>query len=105
MKTHNNIEIMNERMSKKQIAKTKRMGFRLDTSDNTWGKYEKDELKRRKIFYWCLHGKRTCWICTSSHKHIMETKDGVNTTRLKEFKEKKRWKQPKVIIYKHGCFR
>ena len=98
MKQNNNVEFKNERMSEKQITKTKRMGFRLDKSDNTWGKYEKDKIMRKKIFDWCLHGKRTCWICISSHKDIMETK----TIKKKKKKKKKNWKP---IIYKHACFR
>ena len=100
MKQNNNVEIMNEGISKKQIIKIKRMGLRLCKSDNIWGMYQKDGTKRRKIFNWCLNGKITCWIRTFAYTHIMKTKDGVNATRLNKLKKrKKKWK-PR--IYKRG---
>jgi hypothetical protein len=99
MKQNNNVEIMNEGISKNQTIKIKRMGLSLDKSDNIWGMYQKDGTKRRKIFNWCLNGKITCWIRTFAYTHIMETKDGVNTTCEKALKKKK-WK-PRLIIYEH----
>ncbi len=76
MKQHNNVEIKHESMSEEQIAMVKRGGLRLSRADNIWGKYERERIQRRQIFDWCINEKLTCWICTSSHKHIMETRDG-----------------------------
>jgi len=103
MKTNNNVEIKNQRMSKKQIANIKRMGLRLDKSDNTWSVYEKDGPQRRKIFDWCLDAKFNCWIRTFDYTHIIETRDGLNAARINKLKKsKKRKKNWKPKIYKWG---